>query len=325
MLVFAMAGSFSIDMKLVSRIVILLFLVFILLFVLTLANRVKCKSIPGWCSVYYAVRGKPEVLIVYGEEGLGDPDLLADSLRNPNLAGVSSSLIRLDSVNPGNLKKYQLVIVTKARKMSAAKIKMFLDYAATGGNLVWTGDAGAETEKDDDLLRESEYSGDSNSNAAINPWARKHEGYVVMLNKAISANYITNYCSIKRCSVEEPYYAGLLTPISRDNPLVYGFGPLQLQVTEGEDFAIVEPLSEGTSTTIMTIDFGSNLISGEKNYGNHLPMITSNADASILGQKIGENIFYYAMPPEYYVNPKVPAEKHYGLVIKDMYYGILYG
>ncbi|MEM0360788.1 MAG: hypothetical protein QXK06_05650 [Candidatus Diapherotrites archaeon] len=320
-----MAGAFSINLKLVSRIAILLFLVFLLLFVLTLANRVKCKSIPGWCEVYYAIRGKPEVLIVYGESGLGDPELLADKLRDPNLAGAPSHLLRLDSVNPGNLKKYQLVIVTKARKMSSAKIKMFLDYAATGGNLVWTGDAGAEPESEDELLRENEYYEDSNSKAIINPWARKYEGYMVLLNKAISANYITNYCSIKRCSIEEPYYAGLLKPIERDNPLVYGFGPLQLMVTEGEDFAIVESLSEGTSTTVLTIDFGANLVAENKNYGNHLPMIVSSADASILGQKIGENIFYYAMPPEYYASEKLPKEKRYGLFIKNLYYGILYG
>lgn len=311
--------------NLATRIIILLVLVFALLFVLTWTNTLKCKSIPFWCDAYYAIKGKPHVLIVYGDSGLGDPNLLADSFRNPNIVGVYAATQRLDSVTPGNLEKYSIVIVDHARKMSSEKMKMFIDYANSGGNLVWTGDAGAEAEKPEEYLLESEYYADSNSQAMINPWARKYEGRVVMLNKLLSLDYMANYCDVRKCDREEPDYVGNLEIIERDNPLVYGFGNLKLSVLDKQDFALVKPLSDGTSTTVMTIDFGSNIVDKEKNYGNHLPMIVVNAKSSVVGMRVGENVFYYAMPPEYFVNPNLPAKSHYGLVLRKLYYGIVYG
>lgn len=311
--------------NLALRIIILLGLVFVLLFVLTWTSTIKCSAIPGWCNIYYAIRGKPDVLIVYGESGLGDPGLLAEQFRNPNIVGVYAATRRLDSINPGNLQEYEIVIVEKARKMSSEKIKMFIDYANKGGNLVWTGDAGTEAENKNEYLKESEYTIDSNSSKIVNVWARKYEGRMVLLNKLLSANYLANYCDLRECHREEPYYVGMLEIISRENPLVYGFGNMKLHVLKDQDFTIVEPLSEGTSTTIMTIDFGSNLVEGKKNYGNHLPIIVSNAKSSLVEVKIGENVFYYAMPPEYFANPKLPKEKRYGLVVRRLYYGIIYG
>jgi len=311
--------------NLVIRVGILLLLVFGLLFALTWTNRVKCKSIPMWCDAYYMIRGKPDVLIVYGESGLGDPELLADTFRNPNIVGVYAQELRLDSVNQGNLQKYEIVIVTRAKNMSSEKVKMFMDYSNTGGNLVWTGDAGTESDNPSDFLLESERYIDSNSDARINPWARKHEGTQVMLNNVLSVDYMGNYCDLRECSRSNSYYAGNLEILERDNPLTYGFSSLQLEVFEGQDFAIVQPNSEGTSTTVMTIDFGANLIAGETNYGNHLPIIISNADTSLAGMKFGENVFYYAMPLEYFANPDLPAERRYPLVVRRLYYGIIYG
>ncbi len=311
--------------KLITRILGILVLVLALLFILTWTSTVKCKSVPFWCNAYYFIMGKPEALIVYGDSGLGDPDLLADALRNPNLVGVYAPMLHIDSVNPGNLKDYQLVIVDRCKEMSSAKIKMFLDYANTGGNLVWTGDSGTEAENEEDFLREGEYSLDSNSSGFINPWARKYDGRMVMLNKVLSVNYKTNYCDLKDCHKENEMYVGMLNPVSRKNALVYGFSPIKLEIIDGWDFAIVEPLSEGTSTTIMTIDFGSNLVEGETNYGNNLPIIMGNAKSSVVGWKIGENVFYYAIPPENFLNPYLPEEKHYGLFVRNMYNGIIYG
>ncbi len=311
--------------SLTIRVLILLALVFALLFVLTWTNTLKCKSIPFWCDGYYAITGKPDVLIVYGEDGLGDPAMLAEAFRNPNIAGVHAKELRLDSANIGNLKEYEIVIVTRARTMSSEKVKMFIDYANGGGNLVWTGDAGAEAVEQSGYLRENEKYLDTNSTAVINPWARKHDGRTVMLNKLLSVNYAGNYCGFRKCHRENAFFAGMLEIVSRENPLVYGFNNLKIEVFEGQDFAITEPLNEGTSTTIATIDFGSSLVAGEENHGNHLPMIISNAKSSMGSLKIGENVFYYAMPPEHYVNPRLSAESRYGTIISNLYHGIIYG
>lgn len=312
-------------LNLAVRILLLLALVFVLLFVLTWSNTVKCKSIPMWCDVFYAVRGKPDVLIVYGDSGLGNPELLADSFRNPNIVGVYAKQMRLDSANLGNLKNYQLVIVTRARKMGSKKIEMFMDYVIQGGNLVWTGDAGTEAESDSEYMRESDYYADSNSSATVSPWARNTGDGFLLFNEFLSVDYVSNYCSLKKCSRDKSYYIGMLEMVERDNPLVYGFNNLQLEVLDREDFAVVRSLSEGTSTSVMTFDFGSNLVAENRNYGNHLPMIVTNAKSSLAGVKLGENIYYYAMPPEYFVNPKIPEEKRYGLFLRKLYYGIIYG
>jgi len=311
--------------NLAIRLGILLILVFALIFVLTYSNVLKCKTIPFWCDAYYAIKGNPDVLIVYGEDGLGDPNELADLLRDPDIAGIHARQLRLQSVNPGNLDKYEIVIVTHARTMGSDKIKMFLNYSAKGGNLVWTGDAGVESNDPNDFLSEAESGLDLNSGKLINPWARKNDSDIVRLNKALGVDYIANYCDVRKCAQETPYYIGMLMMVERDNPLVYGFSNLQLHITDKRDFALVETNSEGTSTTVMTLDFGSNLVSDETNYGNHLPMIISNADTSIVGAKVGENIYYYAMPPEYYMNDRVPIERRYGLILSKLYYGLIYG
>ena len=75
----------------------------------------------------------------------------------------------------------------------------------------------------------------------------------------------------------------------------------------------------------MTIDFGSNLIANEKNYGNHLPVISSNAKASIMDFKISEAVYYYAVPPENYLSEKLPEDRRYGMILRNLYYGIIRG
>ncbi len=117
---------------LAARILALLVLVFVLLYILTWTNTLKCERIPGWCNIYYSVKGKPKVLIAYGDYGLGNPDLLSDILANPEYVGVRPTMLHIDHINPGNLKEFDLVIVERARKMSTEKVKMFIDYANTG-------------------------------------------------------------------------------------------------------------------------------------------------------------------------------------------------
>ncbi len=311
---------------LAARILALLVLVFVLLYILTWTNTLKCERIPGWCNIYYSVKGKPKVLIAYGDYGLGNPDLLSDILANPEYVGVRPTMLHIDHINPGNLKEFDLVIVERARKMSTEKVKMFIDYANTGGRLVWTGDAAAELENPDNYLYEDEISFDENApHRIINPWARKLNDEAVLLNELLSLEYVDNYCNIKHCSGNE-MLIGSIIPINRENPFVYGISAsLPLYLADEMDFAIVKPLAKGTSTTVLTLDFGSKLFADGKEYPKAIPFMVANAKGNIVGLKIGENVAYYAMPPEYFAHPSLSAEHRYFQLIEKMYFGMLYG
>jgi len=91
------------------------------------------------------------------------------------------------------------------------------------------------------------------------------------------------------------------------------------------DFAIVKPLAKGTSTTVLTLDFGSKLFADGKEYPKTIPFMVANAKGNIVGLKIGENVAYYAMPPEYFAHPSLSAEHRYFQLIEKMYLGMLYG
>ncbi len=309
------------------HVVVLLALVFVLLFVLTWTSTMKCGFIPGWCDVYYGILGKPRVAIVYGESGLGEPEMLQREMAKPTGIGVRPVLLNVDYVNPGNLKQYDLVIVEKARKMSTEKVKMFIDYANFGGNLVWTGDAAAELVEEKNQLYEDEKSRDENApHSPLGPWARKLDNKMVLLDELLGVEYLGNYCSMRNCAASGETCAGLLNPVSNDNPLVYGFGSgMSFCVSGDRDFSIVKPIATGTSTIVMTVDFQGNFIAGGENYGNNLPLIMTNAKSRLFGLGIGQNVVYYALPPEYFVNEKIAPEHRYVSLLENTYLAVIYG
>ena len=96
---------------------VLIALVAIVVFLLTWTGVMKCSVIPGWCNSYYfLVRGgTPRILIVSGETGMGDPDLLAQTLGNPTYAGIRATQGNIELVSLGNLKQYDLVIIVEAQ------------------------------------------------------------------------------------------------------------------------------------------------------------------------------------------------------------------
>ncbi|MEM4598649.1 MAG: hypothetical protein QW400_03070 [Candidatus Diapherotrites archaeon] len=311
--------------KLAARIFVFLLLVFVLLYILTWTNTLKCKSLPGWCGIYYAIRGKPKVLIAVGEDGLGDPELLKTLMSNPRSLGVRPDIRNIDMLKAGNLKEYDLVIVEKARKMSSEKVRMFVEYANQGGNLIWTGDAAAEAFSDEEFLYGDEL-GDSNKpHTVINPWARKHEDTAILLNELLSLEYVCNYKDIIG-EVSHETLVGNLMPLSPDNPFVYGISPsLTFYITPETDFAVVKTIEKGTSTSIMVLNTGANVTHNGKSYGKTLPFIVTNAKGNIIGLKIGENVAYYAMPPEYFMHESLPKENRYPTILEKMFIGMLYG
>ncbi|MBN1941433.1 MAG: hypothetical protein JW772_04600 [Candidatus Diapherotrites archaeon] len=326
--------------RLAFRVIGLIVLVVVLLGVLTYTGVVKPRIIPGWCEVYWGTMGYatggPKVLIVYGNDGLGNPVgacnepgmlqcSLKDILANPEIIGVKADTMRLESVNLGNLRNYHLVIVEHAKTMETKQMRAFIDYYNQGGRLVWTGDAGTELGPDDEYLYGSERT-EGDSNSIIGPWARKDGDIMVSLDLLLSVEYQQNYCETKTCPEEQPIYVGKIMPEpSKTHFLVRGMSSaLPLYVFKDQDFSIVETLAGGITTEAMTLDYQSNLISPSgKDFGSRFPMIVTSG--------IGDRVVYYAMPLEYYANPKLynymgeGKPGPYFLPIENMYYGMMCG
>ncbi|MDO8624614.1 MAG: hypothetical protein Q7R47_00920 [Candidatus Diapherotrites archaeon] len=292
-----------------------------LLGLLTWTGVMRCGAIPGWCDAYYMVvrGGPPRVLIVYGLEGMGDPELLRAELASPQHVGVQAAMERLDSVNLDNIKRYDLVIVEHARTISTGKLKMFMEYATSGGRLVWTGDAGSVLAPGDTPLLAGEdpsldinaQAGDPDAQVVLNPWRRKEGTRIIAFDEFLSVRYLTSYCDIKDCFVSRPWQGLLRTTEGSEHRLVYGLR--QGLVLRG-DFAVVQSIDSVPSTRVLTLDWESDLITKTGvNIGRVFPIIQTGG--------VGERVAYYAVPPEQFVAPDLP-EKYY-TILENVYYGMI--
>lgn len=266
-------------------------MVLLILGLVTWSGVISCRDIPGWCSVYYTVKGPPKTLIVFGNEGLGNPQELAKLLRDPRFtAATNISQQEIDYVSAGNLKQFDLVIVTRAKQMSTDKLRAFMEYVDAGGRLVWTGDAGTTLTTSDQYL----YADDVDENAThelISPWARKdlEEGIAVRFDQYLSADYLGNYCDYRECTLTtNKQQIGNLVPESgADHKLIYGIANnLKLY----GDFSLVEDIGIG-STRVLSVDTQTLIRDNEgKELGRVFPIVITSG--------IGEKIVYYATPPE---------------------------
>ena len=301
--------TFDVALKAVGIIV----LVAVVLFILTWSGIVKCGSIPYWCDVYDSVIGPPRVLIVYGAEGLGDPEALKLVMQDPVTVGAKAvDLSDIDRVSLGNLRGYKLVIVEHAKQMNAEQLEMFMDYVNKyGGRLIWVGDAGTvRPEEEEDVLLDINAPVSSN-----NPWSRYKETeteYIpVLFDEFLGLRFVGNYCDLKKCQdITSP---GNLVPESTgDHPLIYGSTPvLKFKVETGRDFSVVKQIpNAANSTIVMNVDFGSVLNTDTEKIGRNTPVIATSG--------LGERVAYYAYPPEYFVQ-----DNNYYLFTKLMYYGML--
>ncbi len=313
--------------NIIVNVATLLVLLLIVLAALVHFNIVSCGKIhPTVCDVYYTLvsGGKPAVLIVHGEKGMGNPELLYSVLRGPRFSARVNT-IELDRASLPELREHQLVIVESAKTMCTEDIKMFLDYVNTGGKLIWVGDAGTEKCENDSYLLDSERN-EGGKETIISPWARKEEDKQVSMDIALGLDYKANYCELVACKL--PDYSGNFEFVDSKERLVYG-------LTEGlpfySDFSIVEANSGGFQENIAFMNYGTNLLAtpekpwlaGERiNFGKEFPVIVQSG--------AGTRVAYYAFPPEYYVSDEMPIDEKtgeriaYWAMLENMYYGMLY-
>ena len=305
------------------HVIALVVLIAIILGIMTWAGIVKCSAIPGWCSVYYLVAGEPNILIVYGEGGLGDPFLLEKAIEHPKYLGKRAEMVQLKHISPGLLKNYKLVIVDRAKKMSTEEITLFIDYVAEGGKLVWIADSGTEPHEDDLMLLESDRS-PGMGDAEIGPWARKQikddGNYSVDLDKLLSVSFIGNYCDVKTCQDELPFIGYFRKAPGPTHDLVKGLDP---RFEMRGDFSIVKKRLDKYNNEVLTVDALSAIIDEKgivkpkgTSYGNSFSIIMVSSASGL-----GETIVYFAVPPETF--SMEGQEKKTFLFVENMYYALM--
>ena len=326
--------------KNIGHLIGLLVLLFILLGLLTFTGTMKCNQFPliggAWCEVYWGIKafatGNPTVLIVYGDSGLGNPigfgnGSLESLLSDPNILGIQSDKLHIDNVSFGAIKNYDIVIVDRAKQIETKQLRAFIEYAMqpTGGTLVWTGDAGTELGPDDHYLYTEDKDPEVDVNKIIGPWARQDGPYQISFDEMLGVRPVDNekvtFCQLGMCKqTQETRVGNIGTEPSGNHPLIRGISKsLPLYVFNGEDLAIVETISGTNTTEAMSLEFGSELGMGGYDLNKSVPLIVTSG--------LGERVIYYAMPPEYFANPKLleAGKQPYILPIENLYYGIIKG
>ncbi|MEM4326942.1 MAG: hypothetical protein QXZ13_02105 [Candidatus Diapherotrites archaeon] len=206
--------------NLLVKLVVLVILLIVLGVSLVYFNIVPCSFYSELgCDVYYSIvaGGKPKVLIVYGDEGLGNPFFLAEVLRSPRIS-ARVKLIDLESVSLPLLQEYQLVIVERAKEISVDELIMFQEYVLKGGKLVWIGDAGTIA-KEEELLLESERK-KGGKDAYLGPWARKEGEKQISFDYTLGVQFIANRCELTECKGND--LAGYINFVDSGDKLSYG-------------------------------------------------------------------------------------------------------
>lgn len=230
--------------------------------------------IPGACDTFWGITrfstgGKANVLIVYGDGGLGDHELLEKTLSSSASFIAPAKSLHLSQVTTGNLKNYDVVIVEEARQIASEDLRMFIDYVNAGGRLVWTGDAGTVTEKGDRLLYEYERPNGTDENRVTSPWARKTGNKVLAFDDFLSVSFVGNFCELKNCSSVP--FIGILEAPSREHDLVKAIRP---DLRMYGDFSIVEIRPNSYSTTVLTVDALADIFADKEIYSTTNPVNT---------------------------------------------------
>lgn len=272
--------------------IITIILVFILIFTLTYTHIVPCKSIgKTWCDVYYGIVGPPKILVVYGNDGLGNAEKLDAILNNKALFQIHPQLKHVDTIlTLSYLKNYDLVIVTQAKTLSNNQIQIFYDYVnSTNGVLIWTGDAGTNY-----LPTEKKASDFKDLNLPNHPWVRVVEDNKILdFRTTLSAEYLGNFCSLVTCSNDLKGYVGNIKFLqTEENSFASGIAP---GTNFSGDFGVVTFIYNTSAKVDLAVDYGTVITTNDnKKINSILPLI-------IRGQ-IGKKVVYSAMPLEYYID-----------------------
>lgn len=143
----------------VPRILVLVGLLLILLVLLTKFRWIHCSQVlkigpvnlpTNWCEVYCTYLNGPasRMAIVYGNEGIGDPDKLSNRIQlerqNQAKPYTVPIMLRIEDFAYESIKGYDVVFFERSRRITPAQASAVKKYVASGGTIVWIGDVGVE-------------------------------------------------------------------------------------------------------------------------------------------------------------------------------------
>jgi hypothetical protein len=143
----------------VPRLLVLIGLLLILLVLLTKFRWIHCTQVlkvgpinmpTNWCEVYCTYLNGPasRIAIVYGDEGMGDPDRLSVRIQQERLDQARPYtvpvMLRMDEFAYESIRGYDVVFFERARRITPAQASAVKRYVASGGVIVWIGDTGTE-------------------------------------------------------------------------------------------------------------------------------------------------------------------------------------
>lgn len=287
------------------HLIVLAVLVVVLLVVLTKFQWIHCSAIPGWCNIYcnQIIRSNPQVALLYGDEGIGDPQLLENAIRRvrPNIVLAP---IRTEDLSSGLLKRFDLVIMTHAKNISSRQTTVLFDYLQKGGSMILVGDSATSHYYDpydvllaeranqtfyDRLdrelaLRNLTYSS-SFANLSIRNW-RKGEDYDILVNRTVTRTGFRKLTAAVAAAYNRTVSRrGTFINLSIANyDHLIGRGLVKEFTTEAREYAIVHP--DPASTDILAfIKEGTNRYPG------------------IMETRFAGRVLYFAFPPEYTASP----------------------
>ncbi len=275
-------------------------LLFVALFLATYYGLITCNQVPYWCSGYHAIleriygRTYPNILILYGRSGMGDPQALARFMSDQCNLVVDTMPISM--IGPGNLQGYDVLIVEHARKLSPQEMATIWNFAAHGGKVLIAGDVGVDAENNSEYLRVPEGTSwssmgrvdvNSDNNSQIGPrlvimnrWDRKDSfgNPILFGTEFLGLKYVGDYChGDANCQV-----MGSIVPA--DDLLTDG---LRIRLPFDHDFVVVQPLQTsvfGPQKIFATVD-GVGDCCGQT---PPFPVAIRN----------GWRVVYYAFPPD---------------------------
>lgn len=286
--------------KEIPHLLVLAVLIIVLLVVLTKFQWIHCTLIPGWCSLYcdQIIRSHPQVALIYDDYGIGDAQILENSIREvrPNIVLTPFQLKDLSS---GLLKRYDLVILTRAKNVTSRQTQVLFDYLNAGGSLVLVGDSATEHTYDmydillatqanqsfyDRLTRDlwsrnmtwtSAY-----ANQSISDW-KKTEQYDMLVNSSLVR---TGFRKLTRVvgaaynkTIERRYFVNL--SIAHPYHMITK-GLMKEFQTQAREYAIVYP--DPASTEILAF-----VVDKDERY------------PGIIETRYSGRVIYFAFPPEF--------------------------
>ena len=255
--------------KLIPNLIILVILLLALLTVLTKFGWVHCTQVPvfNWCDVYcpYVEGGKSRVAVLYGTDGMGDPQALRALLGRQRGFTLVEPLEGTE-LSAGILKKYDLVVVEHFKTASTRQVDAIIGYLDAGGTVVWIGDAFSSQYVDEfDLLKAGQLNDSFYSNfvsANVTPGSKEWNDAWNAAKKQTWYKYLYNKTSLRGFDVLEDYlrarYNGTIKSAKTELKIVDPAHPLvkglfkQFPISS-EEFVRVYPDASGINLVAQVV------------------------------------------------------------------------